>query len=136
MSSLPLLILGVLFGGAAGTVARVWIAQRLMPTMPGQFPTGTLIVNWSGSFLIGLLVGSAMFVFGPELSWHVIVLAYGFLGAFTTVSSLSLESLMMLRAGRLRLAMVYLSVSVLGGLLLVTAGLSLMLALSRMGLTW
>lgn len=131
-----LLILGVILGGAAGTVTRVLIAQRLMPTLPGQFPAGTLVVNLSGSFLIGLLVGAAMFILAADLPWPVVVLVYGFLGAFTTVSSLSLECLMMVRAGHLRLAMVYLSASVIGGLLLVTAGLGLMLAWSRAGFPW
>jgi fluoride exporter len=57
MIGLPL-FLGVLLGGGIGTAARVLLAQRLLPTIPGCFPTGTLLVNWSGSLLIGLLTGA------------------------------------------------------------------------------
>lgn len=130
------LFIGVLLGGALGTALRVLLSQQLLPCSPGHFPTGTLLVNLSGSFLIGLLFGTVMFVTGPDLSWHFVVLAYGFLGAYTTVSSLSLELLMMLRAGRSRLALVYLGTSVLGGLGLVMAGLGLMLAWSRISFSW
>ncbi len=134
MSGLPL-FLGVLLGSAAGTAARVLINQQLLPAIPGQFPTGTLMVNWSGSFLIGMLTGAAIF-FGPDPSWVFVWLGYGFLGAFTTVSSLSLECLMMARAGRFRLAMAYLIASVIGGLVLVFAGLGLVWAVSRAGFSW
>ena len=135
MPGLPLFI-GVLLGGAAGTALRVLLSQQLFPRPPGQFPTGSLLVNLSGSFLIGLLFGAVMFVTGPDLSWRFVVLAYGFIGAYTTVSSLSLELLMMLRAGRSRLALVYLGTSVLGGLGLAMAGLGLMLAWSRISFSW
>lgn len=135
MFGLPLL-LALLLGGAAGTAARVLISQQLFPAMPGSFPVGTLMVNWSGSLLIGLLTGAVMFTFAPELSFAFVVLGYGFLGAFTTVSSLSVECLMMLRAGHARLAIGYLAASVAGGLLLTGAGLGLMLAWSRVSLSW
>lgn len=135
MIGLPLFF-GLLLGSAAGTAARVLISQQLFPAIPGQFPFGTLLVNWSGSFLIGLLTGAMMFAFGPELSFAFVVLGYGFLGAFTTVSSLSLACLMMLRAGHARRAMGYLAASIVGGLLLTVAGLGLMLAWSRVSLSW
>jgi fluoride exporter len=130
------LCFGLLLGGAVGTVARVLISQQLLPAVPGSFPVGTLLVNWSGCFLMGLLTGAMMFAFGPELSLTFVVLGYGFLGAFTTVSSLSVECLMMLRAGHARLAIGYLAASVAGGLLLTGAGLGLMLAWSRVSLSW
>ncbi len=118
----PLLWLAVALGGGLGAAARVLIAQCWLPALPGQWPHGTLIVNLSGSLLIGLLCGWMLALDGG-LSSTFLLLGYGVLGGFTTVSSLSLECLMLFRAGRGRLMVLYLFASVSGGLLLAAVGL-------------
>lgn len=100
-------LLLVAVGGALGAVARyqttAWLARLAYPS---TFPYGTLAVNVAGSFLLGLLLG-----FGAESRLAVpptlrIALGAGFLGAFTTFSTFSYETLEVLRLGEPRLALV------------------------------
>jgi CrcB protein len=70
--------------------------------MSESFPWGTLVVNVSGSFLIGMLAelfDAALF----PAEWRSF-LAIGFLGAYTTFSTYTLETVNMLRDGELKLA--------------------------------
>lgn len=84
-------LLWLALAGACGTLARYGLggwAQRLAP--PG-FPWGTLVVNVSGCFVFGLVwtLAQQRLVIAPELRTVVLV---GFLGAFTTFSSLVFET--------------------------------------------
>jgi CrcB protein len=84
-------------GGFLGANARYlvggWIANWLGPS----FPFGTLVVNLSGSFVIGLFLTllTERFVASPELR---LFFAIGFLGAYTTFSTFTYESLVMLES--------------------------------------
>lgn len=86
------------FGGALGGVARFWLSSLINHRTGGCFPWGTLVVNTSGSLLIGSL--AAVLLEMPSahaattLWW---LLAIGVLGSYTTVSSFSLETLTLLR---------------------------------------
>ena len=98
-------ILAVFVGGAIGGMARFAVASFLDRVSGGDFPWGTLGVNVSGSALIGLLAaillqeGDA----GPAaLGWTL--LAIGIVGSYTTVSSFSLQTLVLARSGRLAAA--------------------------------
>lgn len=102
MSELGILhILAVFAGGAIGGMARFAITSAVDRLAGGYFPWGTLGVNVSGSALIGALAavfleGGAM---GPiALPWAFLVI--GMLGSYTTVSSFSLQTLVLARAGR------------------------------------
>lgn len=84
-------------GGAAGGVARLTITGLVARRLGPDFPWGTLVVNLTGAFLIGLAAGH--FSPAPDLRiWQLAVI--GFLGSYTTVSSFSLQTLSLVQAGR------------------------------------
>jgi CrcB protein len=90
----PLLI--VLVGGIVGGVARYAVSGFVARRIGETFPWGTLVVNISGSFAIGLL---AVWL-GAESGSNIwIAAAIGILGSYTTVSSFSLQTLALARDG-------------------------------------
>ena len=85
------------------------------------FPLGTLLVNLTGSFLIGLFWGvSEKAVFGNP-NWKIFIFA-GVLGGFTTYSTYGLESFNLLRAGKPMLALANILLSNIFGIALVGLG--------------
>lgn len=127
----------VSIGGIAGALARyylgTWVTGRMTTVIaePGlQAPVGTLLINVSGSFLIGAIAALALeraTVMTPELR---LLLAIGFCGAFTTFSTFSLETWVMLEKGHFGAAALYVVASNLLGLAAVLAGGALVKALS------
>lgn len=114
-----LLLVGA--GGALGGLARFslsrWVDNR---TGGGRFPWGTLAVNASGALLIGLALG---WVSGPALTSGLwLLLVAGVLGSFTTVSSFSLQVVGVAERDGLRPAVVYILLTLGGGLALVSLG--------------
>lgn len=113
-------LMSVGLGGFLGAIGRYWlsgVAQRLSD----RFPIGTLSVNLLGSFFLGLLATlflEKVFV-SQELRLFVLV---GLLGAFTTYSTYSLETLNLLRSGEYYWAGVNVLGNVLGTLIAVWAG--------------
>lgn len=84
--------MAIALGGAAGAVARYWASNSVYGLLGRGFPYGTLFVNVFGSLLMGflyILLLERMSV-GPEVRG---VLLIGFLGAFTTFSTFSVETL-------------------------------------------
>lgn len=96
-------LLAVAVGGAAGAVMRWLMAAGIQRLAGGAFPWGTFAVNALGSFLLGFL-----FVWLIERSTASelvrLALTVGFLGAFTTFSTYSLESVRLLQEGAFSLA--------------------------------
>lgn len=99
-------VLAVALGGAFGAVARYllsgWVARL---ASDATFPWGTLAVNVAGSFLLGLLMGA-----GGEGRWLVpptarVLAGVGFLGALTTFSTFSYETIEALRVGDVQVAL-------------------------------
>ena len=90
----------------------------------GTFPSGTLAVNLSGCFLLGIIGRYALqhLSFPPDLRIAVTV---GFFGAFTTFSTFSWETMRMLEDGEWMRASIYVGASVIGGLALVRLGMRL-----------
>jgi CrcB protein len=112
--------LGAIFlGGAGGALARVGLTQ-LFPTHSGQWPWVVLAINLAGAFALGYLVRHVQWRGSHRLIRPL--LGPGFCGAFTTFSTLQLELLEMVRDGRTGLAVLYVTVSVIGGLVAVEAG--------------
>jgi CrcB protein len=105
-------ILLIALGGALGALSRYSCGQFVTRLYPGHFPLGTWLINVSGSFFIGLL-----FVLIVErVKIHAdlrYVFMVGFLGAFTTFSSFSLETVNLLQHGRMLIAMFYVLSSVI-----------------------
>lgn len=114
------LLFAVMLGGGLGAMARVVINQIWLPTVPGEFPRGTLLVNALGCLLLGLLLG--LISIPDRFSLVFALFGFGLLGGFTTVSSLSLECLLMHRAGRVRSMASYLFISLLAGVGLAALG--------------
>ncbi len=116
----------VMLAGGAGAVARLAVTRLTLSLLGSGFPWGTLMVNFSGAFLAGLMVGGFAAWLGLSTGsngWNILV--FGFLGSYTTVSSLSLEWLLLLRDGRGSAAWLYLGLTLLGGVVLALGGLLL-----------
>ena len=89
--------LAVAIGGGAGALARFWLVVALR-RVDHLFPWGTLLVNVLGSFLIGAVW--AWFLDRPDTpEWVRVGLMTGILGGFTTLSSISLETVLLLESG-------------------------------------
>jgi CrcB protein len=92
--------LWVATGGALGSMARFWIGGLVSAKFGESFPWGTLLINITGSFLIGIFFG----VTGTEGKWLAApntraFLMTGICGGYTTFSSFSLQTLTLMREG-------------------------------------
>lgn len=87
-------------GGALGAIMRFWISGGIYAWLGRDFPYGTLAVNLIGSFIIGIafILLTERLTLGAEIRAFVLI---GFLGAFTTFSTFSLETLFLLQQGLL-----------------------------------
>jgi len=113
----------VAFGGALGAMARYGLTQ-LFPLSKGQFPAATFIANTLGCFLMGAIY---LFLMQKQLipeTWRPF-LAVGFLGAFTTFSTFSLEALLLWQSSHFTTAVVYLLATLFATIAAVIAGYSL-----------
>jgi CrcB protein len=84
--------------GGLGAVARFLLDEAVKATTGARYPYGTLLVNVTGSLLLGLVSGLALSHVVPE-GWHLI-LGTGFLGGYTTFSTASFETLRLLQERR------------------------------------
>ncbi len=102
MSIASMLLVGI--GGFLGAVCRYFVQAWAERRFASVFPYGTLLVNVSGSFLLGALLG-----IGVPINWQKLQLlaGTGFLGAFTTYSTFASESLQLVRDGRKGKFLVY-----------------------------
>ena len=110
--------------GAIGTLARYGLQGLLQIRMGSTFPYGTLFINLTGCFFLGLL-GQTMLnrmIISPE--WRVAI-TVGFFGGYTTFSSFGWETAKMLETGEWLRATTYVAASVVFGLLLSVAGIRL-----------
>jgi CrcB protein len=90
-----ILFLGI--GGFAGSNARYWVSLLTLRITGGHFPFGTLIVNSTGCLLLGLLAGSSITRnIPPDLK---LLIGTGFLGALTTFSTFSVETVELFQKG-------------------------------------
>ncbi|WP_057831249.1 fluoride efflux transporter CrcB [Colwellia sp. TT2012] len=88
----------VALGGACGASLRFYISQLVLNWLGKGFPFATLMVNISGSFIMGLLYQLIEREI-IDISVHRTLIGIGFLGAFTTFSTFSLDSLLLLQQG-------------------------------------
>ena len=120
-------LFAVALGGALGALGRYGVNGLVFPIMGERFPLGTLIVNVLGSVMMGMLyvliVEKA--ILPAELRN---ILMVGFLGAFTTFSTFSLDALALWQNGHLSLALAYIAASVI----LCLMGMALAVALTRL----
>ena len=117
----------VAVGGGVGSALR-WGLAAAVPTADGGFGWSTVVVNLTGSFLLGLLLAGlagAAARRGGAPHWHHLArlgLGTGLLGGWTTFSTLAVEADRSVAAGRAGLAAVAVLVSLVGGVALAAAG--------------
>lgn len=90
--------LAIALGGATGACLRYALTELITNLLGKAFPFGTLLVNILGSFTLGLiyiLVSSGVLANAP---WRLLIMV-GLLGSFTTFSTFSLDTLLMLQQG-------------------------------------
>ena len=115
---------GIAVAGAVGALARYAVEGFVSRRMSGAFPWGTLIVNVTGAFVLGFLFT----LFADRLltpPWLRSTLLIGFLGGYTTFSTLSLETLRLFQDGAHLLALANGAGSLVAGLVAVYTGIVL-----------
>jgi len=116
--------LAIALGGALGAVGRYWLVTLVEHRNTSLFPAGTLAVNILGSLLIGIL----FVVLTEKIQLATFLrplLVIGFLGAFTTFSTFSLDALLLLQQGLITSAIGYIVASVVSCLFAAWAGMTL-----------
>jgi CrcB protein len=115
-------ILLIALMGAVGTLTRYGLQGVVQYRAGSEFPYGTLVVNLSGCLLLGFLGQLTLnrMVISPE--WRI-AMTIGFFGGYTTFSTFGWETAKMLQDGEWMHATVYITASVLAGLLLTLAGI-------------
>ena len=114
----------VALGGAAGAVTRYVVDGFIAERVTSAFPWGTLVINLSGSALLGVLFALAIEkgVLPPSVRAPLMI---GFLGAYTTFSTLMLESWRLVEDGALGLAFANVAGSAVLGLGAMLVGLTI-----------
>ncbi len=123
-------LISVVVGSMLGAVSRYFISGFVARRVGETFPWGTLLINVSGAFAIGIVGDLALqpgSLFAKPDPWLFAVT--GFLGAYTTVSSFSLQTLSLARDGEETRAALYVVISVALALSAATLGFALVDAL-------
>jgi CrcB protein len=98
--------LSIAIGGAMGAMGRYWVSSCLLPISSYKFPYATFSVNVAGSLLMGILYVLIVERGGlPEQARHLLMV--GFLGAFTTFSTFSLDAISLWQNGGQTVALIY-----------------------------
>jgi CrcB protein len=111
----------VMVGGATGSLMRYVLGTAIMSRTGARFPLGTVVINITGSFLIGLLMTLLTERLSPNPNWRLL-LVVGFLGGYTTFSSFEWETLGLMRDGARWLGLLNVVGSVVIGYLAVWLG--------------
>jgi CrcB protein len=114
----------VAIGGAAGAVARYLVTLGVGLFWANEFPLATLLVNVSGSFILGLFATFAAEKSAIDPAWRLLI-ATGFVGAYTTFSTFEYETQRLTESGALTWGLVNVLTSVVAGYLAVQAGVML-----------
>ena len=103
--------IAIAIGGATGALLRFWVAGWVYSQWGRGFPYGTLFVNVSGSLLMGLLYVWLIERSTLSAEWRAALLV-GLLGAFTTFSTFSIETIGLIESGELSKAVLNVLLSV------------------------
>ncbi len=104
----------IMAAGALGSGARYLVGLWALERLGSAFPYGTLIVNFAGCFVLGVVAHlAAASAWSPELRGAVVI---GFLGGFTTYSSFNQETLALLSGAAPGTALVNIATTLVGGL--------------------
>jgi CrcB protein len=114
----------IALGGAIGAVGRYLVQVSVDKYVTISFPLGTMLVNLTGCFLIGLLYGFSLKYEWMTLEWRLFLIT-GICGGYTTFSSFSYESISLIREGSYGYFFLYVAGSVTLGLLATLAGMQI-----------
>ncbi|TAK78088.1 MAG: CrcB family protein [Dehalococcoidia bacterium] len=114
----------IAIGGAAGSLARYWIATGLT-SRAGFGGAGTFAVNLVGALAIGLVLGIVEGRADPPPRWLTLGLTTGILGGFTTFSAFAYDTVSHIEAGDAPLALAYVLGTVVLGIVAAAGGLAL-----------
>ena len=123
-----MVLIAIGFAGALGALARYGVSLAALRWFGEDFPYGTLGVNLAGCFLLGVLAELTMEDAGLAPQTRAI-LGTGFLGAFTTFSTFGVETYRAMQVGAWGVAASNVAINVVGGIVLVAAGVGLASAL-------
>jgi fluoride exporter len=116
----PTLLAAVAAGGMIGAAARYGVS-RLIVVPTDAFPWATLVTNVTGAFLLGVLLIVTIERMPPNQYVRPFA-ATGVLGGYTTFSTFSVEAAVLIKDGRVGLALAYMGLTLVGGLLAVWLG--------------
>src|SRR3954469_11900362 len=111
-------------GAVFGANLRYWITNYLAARWGQLFPYGTLVINITGSFLLGFVLTLIANRLVSDPGYRLLI-GTGFLGAYTTFSTFSVDTLSLLERGDLLLALVNAGASVLGSIVAAYLGVIL-----------
>jgi len=113
----------VAMGGVVGSLSRWWI-EELLPGSPPGFPWGTLVVNVSGAFALGVIASRLLDGAFRWPHWQAF-LGIGVIGSFTTFSTMAIDGVRLADAGRASTAVIYWVSTLLLGQILALVGMRL-----------
>lgn len=115
-------IVNIVIGGAIGALTRYGLSGTVARICGGQFPYGTLVVNWLGCLCMGLCTA-----FFRKQSWlgseAQLLVMTGFLGSLTTFSTFAQDSVDLLQNGEYLMVILNIAINTGGGLILVLLGM-------------
>jgi CrcB protein len=117
-----MMVIWVACGGAIGSVLRYLLMGRIAQMVGSAFPFGTLFVNISGSFLMGVVIGVLAKTSFASQELRAF-LAVGILGGYTTFSTFSLDIMTLWQHGQVKQAVAYIISSVAFSIVGIVAGL-------------
>ena len=115
-------VIAIMLGGALGALSRFALSQFAIQLFGKDFPYGTLIVNVLGSLLMGFLSVYLLTKANLDPVFRM-ALIVGFLGAFTTFSTFSMDTLLLLESGAVTKGIVNIALNVCLSLLAVWSGM-------------
>ena len=113
--------LAIMIAGSLGALTR-YALQAVIEPRTGDLPWGTFVINISGSFLLGLIFTLTTERINVE-PWLRTALTVGFLGAYTTFSTLAFETVRLIDGGQMLAALLNMAGSAVIGVLAVVAGI-------------
>jgi len=114
--------LAIALGGALGATARFAMSHQVYQWFGRDFAWGTLSVNVLGSFVMGLVAVLLVDKLDASPEWRAFIMV-GFLGAFTTFSTFSFETMQYIQVGEFNKALLNMALSLISCLVAVWAGL-------------
>lgn len=111
----------VALAGVVGALSRYVLGLGIAALWPTDFPLGTLLINLTGSLLLGFVTGYGVERGRLPEAWRLPI-TVGLIGSYTTFSTWTVETVLLLNAGRWDLALLNVSASLVLGLAAVWAG--------------